>query len=110
MKSQYHCEITLLVPALFISELLIKLSTVFQMMFIMLTHDNQSTLSSFSLFLSFVSNSTVAGKTLSGSTDLGLIVIKAWYTFSRLFDLLLVASKRLISFFTICDRISSCAG
>jgi len=47
------------------------------MMFIILTYDNQSTLSSFSLFLSFVTNSSVAVKALSGPTDLGLIVIKA---------------------------------
>jgi len=46
-------------------------------MFIILAHDNQSTLSSFSLFLSFVANSPVAVKALSGSADLGLIVIKA---------------------------------
>jgi len=46
----------------------------------------------------------------SGSTDLGLIVIKAWNHFSRLFDIFFVASKKLISFITICDRISSCAG
>jgi len=81
--------------------------------FIILTHDNQSTLSSFSLFPSFVTNSPVAEKALSGSIDLGLILIKAWNSFSRLFYffyLFFVASKRLISFFTICDRISSCAG
>jgi len=78
-------------------------------MFIIMTLDNQSTLSSFSL-LRFVTNSPVAEKALSGSTHLGLIVIKAWNSFSRLFDLFFVASKRLISFFTICDRISSCAG
>jgi len=78
-------------------------------MFIILTHDNQSTLSSFSLFLSFVINRPVAEKALSGSIDLGLIVIKAWNSFSRLFDLFFVGSKRLISFCTICDRISSCA-
>jgi len=47
------------------------------MMFIILTHPNQSTLSSYSLFLSFVRNSPVAEKALSGSTDLRLIVIKA---------------------------------
>ena len=80
------------------------------MMLIILTHDSQSKLSWFSLFLSFVTNSPVAEKSLSGSTDLELIVIKAWNSFSRLFDRLFVASKRLISFFTICDRISSCAG
>jgi len=40
------------------------------MMFIILTHDNQSTLLSFSLFLSFVTNSPVAEKALSGSNDL----------------------------------------
>jgi len=33
------------------------------MMFITLTHDNLSTLSSFSLFLSFLTNSSVAEKT-----------------------------------------------
>jgi len=79
------------------------------MMFVILTHDNQSILSSFSLFLNFVTNSPVAEKALSGSTDLGLIVIKAWNSFFRLFDPFFVAAKRLISFFTICDRISSCS-
>jgi len=58
----------------------------------------------------FLANSPVAEKALSGSIDLGLIVIKAWNSFSRLFDLFFVVSKRLISFFTTCDRISSCAG
>ena len=82
----------------------------YSIMFITLTHDNQSTLSSFSLFLSFVTNSPVAEKTLSGSTDFGLIVIKARYSFSRLFDLLFAASKRLITIFTICDQIFSCTG
>jgi len=53
------------------------------MMFIILTHDNQSTLSSFSLFLSFATNNPMAQKALSGSTDLCLIVIKAWNSFSR---------------------------
>jgi len=62
-------------------------------MFILLTHDNQSTLSSFSLFLRFVTHSPVAEKALSGSTDLGLTVIKAWNTFSRLFDVVFVASN-----------------
>jgi len=52
------------------------------MMSIILTHDNQSTLLSFSLFLSFVRNNVVAEKALSGYTDVDLIVIKAWYTFS----------------------------
>ena len=80
------------------------------MMFIILTQDNQSTLSSFSLFLRFVTNIPVAEKALSGSTDMGLIVIKPWNSFSRLFALFSVASKRLISFFTICDWISSYAG
>jgi len=70
-------------------------------MFIILTHDYQSTLSLFSLFLSFVANSPVAEKALSGSIDFGLIAIKAWNSFSRLFDVFFVASKRLISFFTI---------
>ena len=36
--------------------------------------------------------------------------IEAWNSFSRLFDLFFVASKTIISFITICDRISSCAG
>jgi len=54
------------------------------MMFIILTHDNQSTLSSFRLFLSFVTNSPVAEKGLSGSTDLDVIVIKAWCSFFKL--------------------------
>jgi len=57
-------------------------------MFIILTHDNQNTLSSFSLFLSFVANRPAAEKVLSGSSDLGLIVIKAWNSYFRLFDLL----------------------
>ena len=39
-----------------------------------------------------------------------LAVIKAWYSFSGLFDLFFAALKRLISFITICDRISFCAG
>ena len=73
------------------------------MMFIILTHDNQSTLSLFSLFLSFVTNSPVAEKALSGSTHLGLIAIKAWNSSSRILTFLFVASKRLTSFFTICD-------
>jgi len=42
------------------------------MMFIILTHDNQSTLSSFSLFLSFVTNSSVTKKALSGSIEKAL--------------------------------------
>jgi len=79
------------------------------MMFVVLTHDNQSIRSSFSEFLSFVTNSTVAEEALSGSTDVGLFVSKAMHSFSRLFDLFFVASKRLISLITICDRISSCA-
>jgi len=52
-------------------------------MFIILTHDNHSTLSSFSLFLSFVTNSPVAENALSGSSDLDVIVIKAWNIFFR---------------------------
>jgi len=94
IKTQYHCELLLLVPAQFISELLIKLNTVFSMIFIILTPDSQSTLSSFSLFLSFVTNSPVAKKALSGSTDLGLVVIKAWNSFSRLFLPLLCSLKK----------------
>ena len=80
------------------------------MMFVILTHDNQSILTSFSELLSFVTNSPMVEEALSGSTDVDLFVSKAWYSFARLFDLFLVASKRLISFITICDRISSCAG
>jgi len=57
----------------------------FSMMFVILTHDSQSTLSSFSLFLSFATNSLVAEKALSVFTDLGLIVIKGMEQFSRLF-------------------------
>jgi len=74
-------------------------------MFIILTHENQSMLLPFSLFLSFATNSNVAEKNLSGSTDVRLIVIKAWYSFSRLFDLYFVTSKRLIFFFTIYDLV-----
>jgi len=80
------------------------------MMFVILTHHNQSIRSSFSELLSFVANSPVAEEALSGSTDVSLFVNKAVYSFSRLFDLFLVASNRHISFITICDRISSCAG
>jgi len=40
-------------------------------MFIILTHKNQSTLSSFSLFLSLATNTPVAEEALSGFTDLG---------------------------------------
>ena len=80
------------------------------MMFVVLTYHNQSIRSSFSELLSFVTNSPVAEEALSGSTDVGLFVYKAMYSFSRLFDLFFVASKRHISFITICDRISSCAG
>jgi len=71
IKLNIIVKLLLLVPTQFISELLIKL----------LMHDNQSTLSSFGLFLSFVTNSPVAEKTLSGSSDLGLIVIKAFNNF-----------------------------
>ena len=47
---------------------------------------------SFSRFLSFLTNRPVAEEALSGSTDLGLIVIKALNIFSRLFDLFFIAS------------------
>jgi len=83
------------------------------MMFVILTHGNQSILSAFSELPSFVANSPVAEEALSGSTDVGLFISKAWYSFysfSRLFDLFFVASKRFISFIKICDQISSCAG
>jgi len=43
------------------------------MMFITLMHANHSAFLSFSLFLSFVTNSPVAEKSHSGSIDLGLI-------------------------------------
>jgi len=56
-------------------------------MFIILTHDNQSTLLSFSLFLSFVTNSCVAENMLSGSTDVGFLVSKAWCSSSQLYSL-----------------------
>jgi len=80
------------------------------MMFAILTRDNQSILSSFSELLSFVTNSPVAEEALSDSTNVRLFVSKARYSFARLFDLFFVASKRLISFITVCDRVSSCAG
>ena len=102
-------KLLLLVPVQFISELLLVKDS-FSMMFIRLTHDNQYTRSVVSLFLSFVTNSPVAEKALSGSADLVLIVMKAWNSFSRLFDLFFVASKRLVFFFSVCNRISSCAG
>jgi len=51
------------------------------MMFIILKHDNKSILSSFSLFLSFATNSPVAEKAFSGSTDVDLILSKTWYSF-----------------------------
>jgi len=43
-------------------------------MFAILTHDNQSILSSFSELLSFVTNSPVAEEALSGSTDVNLLL------------------------------------
>jgi len=43
-------------------------------MFAILTHDNQSILSSFSELLSFVTNSPVAEEVLSGSTDVNLLL------------------------------------
>jgi len=52
-------------------------------MYIILMHENQSTLSSFNLFLSFGTNSPVAEKAFSGSTDLGLIVTKARNSFFK---------------------------
>jgi len=54
------------------------------MMFTIPTHGNHSALLSFNRFLSFVTNSPVAEKALSGSIDLGLILIKAWNSFSRI--------------------------
>ena len=52
-------------------------------MFIVLTYDNQSTPSWFSLFLNFMTNSPMDEKALSGSTELGLIVIKAGVSNTR---------------------------
>ena len=46
------------------------------MMFVILTHDNQSILSSFSELLSFVTNSPVTEEALSGSIDVRLFVSK----------------------------------
>jgi len=40
-----------------------------------------------------MTNSPVAEEALSGSTDVGLFVSKAWYSFARLFDLFFVDSK-----------------
>jgi len=42
-----------------------------------------------SLLLSFVTNSPVAEKSLSGSSDLGLIVIEVWNSFFKVIGLLL---------------------
>jgi len=46
---------------------------------------------------------------LPGSTDVGLIVSKALYSYSKLASLYFVDSKTLISVFTVCDRMSFCA-
>jgi len=78
-------------------------------MFTILTHVNQSTLLSFSLFQSFVTNSTVAEEALSAFTDVSLILITAWYSFSSISDVF-EASNGLISFFTIYDWVSFCVG
>ena len=45
------------------------------------------------VFKSFMTNSPVAEEALSGSTDVGLFVSKAWYSFAKLFDLFFVVSK-----------------
>jgi len=58
-----------------------------------LTHEYQSIFSAFSLFLSFVTNSSMAEKAHFESTDVGLIVIKAWYSLSRLSGLFVVAES-----------------
>jgi len=71
----------------------------------------KSILSSFSLFLCFVRNSPVAEKALTGYTVVGLLVNKAWYSFSRLSSLLYVASKRThFLFHNLWSGLSSCAG
>ena len=57
-------------------------------------HENQSTLSSFNLFLSFGTNSPVAEKAFSGSTDLGLIVTKARNSFFKVIWPLLCSLKK----------------
>jgi len=66
IKTQYHCEITSACPCAIYERIINYVKHSFSMMFIILTHDNQSTLSSFSLFLSFATNSPVAEKALSG--------------------------------------------
>jgi len=68
------------------------------MMFITLTHDNQSTLSSFSLFLSVATNSPMAEKKLSGCTDLGLIVIRHGTVFQGYWTSSLWSQKDSFSF------------
>jgi len=45
-------------------------------MFVKLMHDNQSILSSFSEFLSFVTNSPVAEEALSGSIDVFFLYVR----------------------------------
>jgi len=80
-KTQHHCEITTVGPCAIYERIIYYLSTV--LMFIILTHDNQRTFSSFSLLLSFVTNNHVTEKVLSGSPDLVLIVIKAWNSFFK---------------------------
>jgi len=55
----------------------------------MVTHDIQSVISSFTLFLSFVTNSTMDEKAFSDSTHADLFVSKAWYSVSNLTGLLL---------------------
>jgi len=49
-------------------------------MFMLLTHDNQSTLSSFRLFLTFATNSPVAEKDLSSNYE---TTVCLWRTTSR---------------------------
>jgi len=61
-KTRYHCEISAVGPRAIYQRIINYVKHSFSMMFIILTHDNQSTLSSFSVFLSFVTDSTVAKK------------------------------------------------
>ena len=60
-----------------------------------------SNLSSFNLFLSFVTISPTAEKAFFGSTDEDMITSQAWYSFSRLSGIFFVASKNFISFFKV---------
>ena len=83
-------KLLLLVLAQFISELLFKSSTV---VFQWCLWRSKPSLS-FSLFLSFATNSSVTEKDLSGSTDLGLIIIKGMEQFFKVIWPLLCSVKK----------------